>query len=47
MKPPVQPVDKPSGPRRGAIPTPKEIIEAATPFVPGAPPPKTPKPKAK
>jgi hypothetical protein len=25
-------------PRRGAIPTPREVIEQATPYVPGAPP---------
>jgi hypothetical protein len=52
MKQPVKPDNQPPGPRRGAIPTPKEIIEAATPFVPRAPPappkpPKAPKPKAK
>jgi hypothetical protein len=46
MKPPDKPVDQPPGPRRGAIPTPKEIIETATPFVPGAAP-KTSKSKAK
>jgi hypothetical protein len=36
-KPPEKPDDKPSGPRRGGIPTPKEIIEKAKPFVPDAP----------
>jgi hypothetical protein len=41
--------DQPPGPRRGAIPTPKEIIEKATPFVPGTPlpAPSAPKPKTK
>jgi len=47
MKPPDKPDDQPTGPRRGAIPTPKEIIEEATPFVPGAPPPAPPPPKPK
>jgi hypothetical protein len=47
MKPPDKQDDQPPGPRRGAIPTPKEIIEKATPFVPGTPPPAPPKPKAK
>jgi hypothetical protein len=51
ISPPDKPDDQPTGPRRGAIPTPKEIIEKATPFVPDAPPPTTtpkePKPKAR
>jgi hypothetical protein len=52
MKQPTKPDDQPPGPRRGAIPTPKKIIEEATPYVPGetpARPPDTPapaKPKA-
>ena len=49
-KPSDKPDDQPSGPRRGAFPTPKEIIEKAKPFVAGAPPPvppKAPKPESK
>lgn len=42
-KPP--PKEPPDLPRRGAIPTPKEVIEKATPFVPGRPPPKPETPK--
>jgi hypothetical protein len=45
-KPPDKPDNQRPGPRRGAIPTPKEIIEEATPFVPGGPP-APPKPKSK
>jgi hypothetical protein len=42
--------EQPPGPRRGAIPTPREIIEKAKPFVPGGlppVPPKAPKPESK
>jgi hypothetical protein len=47
MKQPIKRDDQPPGPRRGAIPTPKKIIEEATPYVPGETPatkPNTPAP---
>jgi hypothetical protein len=47
MKAPDKPDDRADGPRRGAVPTPKEIIDAAKPFVPPFPArPKAPKPEA-
>jgi hypothetical protein len=44
MAQPDKPGDRPAGPRRGANPTPKKIVEDATPYVPDKPPEPTPKP---
>jgi hypothetical protein len=38
-----KPQDRPLGPRRGANPTPRKIIEDAPPYVPDKPPEPTPK----